>query len=410
MTAQHLNGSLAGGPLPPGILFPFEGAIGGSGNHSLEQEGGPRLVLPTFSPAACARVAVTLVLCVVATACNVAVLWAGLARGHAKRSQARVLLLHLAGADLLVALVVMPLDAAWNITLQWRAGDWACRLLMFLKLLAMYASAFLTAIIGLDRQAAILRPLAIAEGWRRNRVLLQAAWMLSAGLSIPQLFLFRTVTIASPQNFTQCTTRGSFARPWHEAAYNLFTFLCLFLLPLAVMLACYARILMEISRRLRSCSGNGAGGASARELPLRRSRNPIPRARLRMLGLSVAIVGSFVVCWTPYYLLGFWYWFWPEAMEGSVSPSLAHLLFAFGLLNACLDPITYGLFVGGCCGAAGGPRTQTPSPATGSFRCSAASLRLRQGPAPQPDVAPAPGTTTTPSAPWAGHPTDSSHL
>ncbi|KAH0620151.1 hypothetical protein JD844_014784 [Phrynosoma platyrhinos] len=404
MMVQQLNGSLAGGAVPPGSLFPFADPPGGPGNHSLEQEEGPRLVLPTFSLAARARVAVTLVLCVVATACNVAVLWAGLSGGRAKRSQARVLLLHLAGADLLVALVVMPLDAAWNVTLQWWAGDWACRLLMFLKLLAMYASAFLTAIISLDRQAAILHPLAITEGWRRNRVLLQAAWLLSAALSIPQLFLFHTVTISSPQNFTQCTTQGSFARPWHEAAYNLFSFLCLFLLPLLVMVACYSRILMEISRRVRSC-----GGASTRELPLRRSRNPIPRARLRMLGLSVAIVGSFVVCWTPYYLLGFWYWFWPAAMEESVSPSLAHLLFVFGLLNACLDPITYGLFVGGCCGA-GRPRTQPPSPATGSFHCSASSLRLRQGLPPFPDVAPAPGATRTPNAPWAGDPVESSHL
>lgn len=120
-----------------------------------------------------------------------------------------------------------------------------------------------------------------------------------------------------------------------------------------------------------------------------------------MLCLSVVIVGSFVICWTPYYLLGLWYWFWPAAMKGSVPTSLAHLLFVFGLLNACLDPITYGLFtlplhqrLGCCCGARGPARQPQPSSLiTSSFPCSAASsIHVRRGVS-QPDLP----AETTPS-------------
>ncbi|XP_054858398.1 gonadotropin-releasing hormone II receptor-like [Eublepharis macularius] len=372
----EMNTSMVDGPVPWESLFPLVGVA--PANCSQEEA----LALPTFSAAAQARVVITLLLCVFSTACNVAVLWAGVGRSHAKRSHARVLLLHLAGADLLVALVVMPLDAAWNITVQWRAGDMACRLLMFLKLLAMYASAFVTALISLDRQGAILHPLAFAEAGQRSQVLLQAAWLLSVALSVPQLFLFHTITISAPQNFTQCTTRGSFAQRWHETAYNMLTFSCLFLLPLLIMLSCYSRILLEIFYRTGSTST-----LSAMELPLRRSRNPIPQARLRMLRLSVAIVCSFVVCWTPYYLLGLWYWFWPAAMESQVSHSLAHLLFIFGLLNACLDPVIYGLFtmpwpwrLRGCCAEDGpGLQPQPSSSVTGSFHCSASTVCDRRG-------------------------------
>lgn len=60
--------------------------------------------------------------------------------------------------------------------------------------------------------------------------------------------------------------------------------------------------------------------------------------------MSIVIVMSFIICWTPYYLLGLWYWLFPEKMEETVSHSLTHMLFIFGLFNACLDPITYGLF------------------------------------------------------------------
>lgn len=80
------------------------------------------------------------------------------------------------------------------------------------------------------------------------------------------------------------------------------------------------------------------------KVQLRRSKNNIPRARMRTLKMTVVIVLSFMVCWTPYYMLGLWYWFCPAGLEETVSQSLSHILFIFGLLNACLDPIIYGLF------------------------------------------------------------------
>lgn len=82
----------------------------------------------------------------------------------------------------------------------------------------------------------------------------------------------------------------------------------------------------------------------SRDVHLRRSHNNIPKARMRTLKMSIVIVTSFIICWTPYYLLGLWYWLFPEKMEETVSHSLTHMLFIFGLFNACLDPITYGLF------------------------------------------------------------------
>lgn len=169
---------------PPGSPTPPEQGCA----WSPRPEGGEEpLRLPTFSPAAQARVAVTFALFALSAGCNLAVLRAAGGRGGARRSHIRLLLRHLAAADLLVTVAVMPLDAVWNITLQWRAGDLACRLLMYLRLLAMYASAFVTVVISLDRQAAILHPLAIARARRRNRAMLRAAWLLSAALSLPQV-------------------------------------------------------------------------------------------------------------------------------------------------------------------------------------------------------------------------------
>lgn len=142
--------------------------------------------LPTFTTAAKVRVIITCILCGISAFCNLAVLWAAHSDGK-RKSHVRVLIINLTVADLLVTFIVMPVDAVWNITVQWLAGDFACRLLMFLKLQAMYSCAFVTMVISLDRQSAILNPLAISKARKRNRVMLTVAWGMSVLLSVPQV-------------------------------------------------------------------------------------------------------------------------------------------------------------------------------------------------------------------------------
>ncbi|XP_070815585.1 putative gonadotropin-releasing hormone II receptor [Chaetodon trifascialis] len=341
--------------------------------------GAGTLQLPTFTTAAKVRVAITCILCGISAFCNLAVLWAAHRDGK-RKSHVRVLIINLTVADLLVTFIVMPVDAVWNITVQWLAGDFACRLLMFLKLQAMYSCAFVTVVISLDRQSAILNPLAINKARKRNRVMLTVAWGMSVMLSVPQIFLFHNVTIIHPEDFTQCTTRGSFITHWHETAYNMFTFSCLFLLPLVIMITCYTRIFCEISKGLKK------DNLPSNEVCLRRSKNNIPRARMRTLKMSIVIVSSFIICWTPYYLLGLWYWFFPNDLEGKVSHSLTHILFIFGLVNACLDPIIYGLFTihfrkglrRHYCNATTASDLDNNTVITGSFTCAANSLSLKR--------------------------------
>nr|XP_055066518.1 gonadotropin releasing hormone receptor 2 [Misgurnus anguillicaudatus] len=337
--------------------------------------------LPHFSAAARVRVTVTFILCALSACCNLAVIYSANHHNHRKQSHVRLIITNLAVADLLVTFVVMPLDAAWNITVQWLAGDLACRTLMFLKLVAMYSCAFMTVVISLDRQAAILNPLSINRARRRNKVLLSVAWTMSIVLSIPQVFIFHIVVIDFPEQFIQCTTHGSFSSRWQETLYNMLTFTFLFLIPLLIMISCYTRILFEISKKMKD-------NLLSNRVQLRRSKNNIPKARMRTLKMSVVIVLSFMVCWTPYYMLGLWYWFNPAGLEETVSHSLSHMLFVFGLLNACLDPIIYGLFTIPLCRGMRQRRhdsnmvtfelENTNNSMMTSLRCSASSLTLKR--------------------------------
>ncbi|XP_071781294.1 gonadotropin releasing hormone receptor 1 [Centroberyx gerrardi] len=290
---------------------------------------------PAFTMAARCRVVATLVLFVFAAVSNLSVLisvfWG---RGRRLAAHLRPLIASLASADLVMTFVVMPLDAIWNITVQWYAGDIMCKLLCFLKLFAMHSAAFILVVVSLDRHHAILHPLDSLDAGLRNKRMLLVAWMLSLLLASPQLFIFRAIK-AEGVDFTQCVTHGSFRHRWQETAYNMFHFVTLYVFPLLVMSFCYTRILIKINKMHKSKGG---------EHCLRRSgTDMIPKARMKTLKMTVVIVTSFVVCWTPYYLLGIWYWFQPGIIQ-ETPEYIHHILFVFGNLNTCCDPVIYGFY------------------------------------------------------------------
>uniref|UniRef100_A0AAY4E531 Type II GnRH receptor n=1 Tax=Denticeps clupeoides TaxID=299321 RepID=A0AAY4E531_9TELE len=298
----------------------------------------PEWETPTFTVAARFRVAATMVLFAFAAVSNLSVLLS-VTRGRGRRLAAhlRPLIASLASADLVMTFVVMPLDAIWNITVQWYAGNAMCKLLCFLKLFAMHSAAFILVVVSLDRHHAILHPLDSLDAGRRNKRMLLAAWTLSLLLASPQLFIFRAIK-AEGVDFTQCVTHGSFQHRWQETAYNMFHFTTLYVFPLLVMSFCYTRILVEINRQMHRSKGRGG------EPCLRRSgTDMIPKARMKTLKMTIVIVASFVVCWTPYYLLGIWYWFRPSMLQ-ETPEYVHHALFVFGNLNTCCDPVIYGFY------------------------------------------------------------------
>lgn len=188
--SQKMNATLCDSMSATMFHLAPECHLNGSLNHSwpwsnrTAAEG--TTLLPTFTTAAKVRVAITWILCVASAFCNLAVLWAAHSDGR-RKSHVRMLIVNLTLADLLVTFIVMPVDAVWNVTVQWLAGDFACRVLMFLKLQAMYSCAFVTVVISLDRQSAILNPLAINEARQRNKLMLTVAWIMSFVLSVPQV-------------------------------------------------------------------------------------------------------------------------------------------------------------------------------------------------------------------------------
>lgn len=105
----------------------------------------------------------------------------------------------------------MPIEIGWAATVQWRAGDFSCRILAFFRTFGLFLSSFVLVCISIDRYAsmdciidtgwhmllysiafhtrfgAILQPMKLDYWKRRGRFMLAIAWACSVICSLPQV-------------------------------------------------------------------------------------------------------------------------------------------------------------------------------------------------------------------------------
>ncbi|XP_006874877.1 PREDICTED: gonadotropin-releasing hormone receptor isoform X2 [Chrysochloris asiatica] len=148
--------------------------------------------LPTLTLSGKIRVTATFFLFLLSTTFNASFLlklqkWTQKKEKGKKLSRMKVLLKHLTLGNLLETLIVMPLDGMWNITVQWYAGEFLCKVLSYLKLFSMYSPAFMMVVISLDRSLAITKPIAMKRYSKLRQSMISLAWILSCVFAGPQL-------------------------------------------------------------------------------------------------------------------------------------------------------------------------------------------------------------------------------
>lgn len=151
---------------------------------------------PEFTEAALVRVYVLTILGVISLIGNLATIW-NIRKTKATRRASRhtwsaihFLILHLSIADLLVTVFCIFGEAAWNYTVEWVAGELACKLMKFLQMFSLYLSTYVLVLIGIDRWIAVKYPMKSLNMAKRCHRLLISAYFISLILSSPQVRLF----------------------------------------------------------------------------------------------------------------------------------------------------------------------------------------------------------------------------
>ncbi len=108
-------------------------------------------------------------------------------RNRQRKSRVNLCIMHLCIADMIVTFIMIPLEVGWHVTVSWKAGDLACRILMFFRPFGFYLSSFILVVISVDRYLAITHPLSINDADKRGKCMLLVAWVFSIIASIPQV-------------------------------------------------------------------------------------------------------------------------------------------------------------------------------------------------------------------------------
>jgi 5-hydroxytryptamine receptor 7 len=342
------------------------------------------------------------------------------------QTPSNLLIVSLAVADLLVAIIVMPLAATLQIYDAWVLKPWVCDMWTTTDVLLCTASILNLCMISVDRYFVITRPFqyAMKRTPKRMAIMITIVWVTSAVVSIPPVFGWK-----GPHEPFMCYISM-------EIGYQIYATLCAFYLPLIVMIFVYFKIWLVSSKIAKaearsqigsfdkgdvlqlgqtrasrdsneSCGlpngsllkphygGNGASGngngddpESCERLQRRRFtiRSLLPtghkpgsneirggqhggrvnstkeRKATKTLGI---IMGCFTLCWLPFFILAVIKTFCTECQ---VPGWLDAILMWLGYCNSFLNPVIYARF---------NREFRTPFKEILLFRCRGINTRMR---------------------------------
>ncbi|CAO2636812.1 Vasopressin V1b receptor [Lemmus lemmus] len=238
------------------------------------------------------------------TAGNLAVLLTLGCQGR-KHSRTHLFVLHLALTDLGVALFQVLPQLLWDITYRFQGSDILCRAVKYLQVLSMFASTYMLLAMTLDRYLAVCHPLCCLQQPSHSTYLLIAApWLLAAILSLPQIFIFSLREVIQGSGVLDCWADFDFS--WGPRAYITWTTMAIFVLPVAMLTACYSLICCEIYKNLKAKTQAGREERKGRRTWAVSSISTISRAKLRTVKMTFVIVLAFIACWAPFFSVQMW--------------------------------------------------------------------------------------------------------
>ncbi|XP_067862366.1 C3a anaphylatoxin chemotactic receptor-like [Heptranchias perlo] len=242
---------------------------------------------------------------------NALVMW--VAGQEMKKTASIIWLLNLAAADLIFT-ALLPFSIA-HVALKshWPFGSFMCKFLSFTNHLNMFTSAFILAVISLDRCISVTMPV-----WSQNHRTVKSAiavslvvWILAAGASVP-FFLIRETVEDKFVGKTYCF--------YSEVTFSLSSlmmarFVLAFLIPFMIIAVCYSIIAAKVRRRWRKSS-------------------------TKSCKIISMIMSVFSVCWIPFHVLSI-----IHATSDEYFQTWLPIVTSLAYVNSCINPILY-LFAG----------------------------------------------------------------
>ncbi|XP_033125597.1 beta-2 adrenergic receptor-like [Anneissia japonica] len=243
-----------------------------------------------------------------------------------------ILVANLSTADMIVSSMVMPFSIQYFVTGVWKWGSFFCEVWILFDVLACTASILTLCTIAGDRFVSISKPFYYVSKISKHLIFkfIFFIWLISLCLaSIPI-----ALKIDRPQNFTRPErTCDQIFNP----IFSIVSSICSFYLPLIVMCTLYFKLYREA--KLQSKRINATVVTADDHCPSG-CPNQVKRRENKAAVTIGIIVGCFVVCWTPYFIVNI-----ISRLPGVYISPDAYMGFTWlGYFNSAINPYLYVAF------------------------------------------------------------------
>ncbi|XP_066264059.1 neuropeptide S receptor-like isoform X2 [Branchiostoma lanceolatum] len=302
-----------------------------------------------------------------------------------KKTRMNFFIMNLALADLGAGLFNVLPDLVHRFTVEWIAGDFMCKLIKYIQGGVLYGSTYVLVALSVDRYDAIIHPMRFAHD-RKSKAMICVAWGLAALFSIPSPVIFALTKMANGE--WQCW--ATWPEDWYWTPYMTIVTTLVFFIPLVIISTCYAFIVVKIWRRSkelvqerkfigekcipmtprtftqsnnkgspddpddspvkkRGCVGSLRGPKGKKIMRQPSSQGIIPKAKIKTIKLSLAIITAFIACWSPYFVFDMITNF-SDLPESETKKRASLIIQNLPALNSAINPIIYGFFSTKNCG------------------------------------------------------------